>query len=316
MSQPPPPPPFGPWVSDTAKAMFEAHVRGAAAPPGGVEVLRAHYRRFNDERLAVADTLFDTRQDHTAIAGVTVDIVRPADAAKDRSPRPVLICLHGGGFMWGDGSGALLEAVPVAAVSGIEVVAVDYRMAPEHRFPAATDDVLAVYRALRADPGVSAIGLFGCSAGAVLTAQVTARLIAEGEPLPDAICMLHAAGVEMAGDSAGTMALLNGVAPAESLGGLGGLPYFDGADANDPLVFPGNHPDVLAKFPPSLLITGTRDFAASAVTVMHRRLLAAGAQAELVVFDGMWHAHHVAVELPESAETFALMSRFFASRLT
>lgn len=296
--------------------MFEAHVRGAAAPPGGVEVLRAHYRRFNDERLAVADRLFATRQEQAVIAGVGVDIVRHADASRDRSPRPVLICLHGGGFMWGDGSGALLEAVPVAAVSGIEVVAVDYRMAPEHVFPAATDDVLAVYRALRADPTVSGIGMFGCSAGAALTAQVTARLIAEGEPLPGAICMLHAAGVNVGGDSVGTMALLNGVAPAATVDGLDGLAYFNGADAKDPLVFPGNHPEVLAKFPPSLLITGTRDFAASSVSVMHRRLLAAGAEAELVVFDGMWHAHHVAVDLPESAETFALMSRFFTSRLT
>jgi acetyl esterase/lipase len=262
--------------------------------------------------LAVARRLYPTREDAATIAGVEVHTVRPLGAPSGKAgPRPVLICLHGGAFMWGEGPGALLEAVPVASVSGMEVIAIEYRMAPEHRFPAATEDVLAVYRALRADETVGSIGMFGCSAGAALTAQTTARLIADGDPLPDAIAMLHAAGLNIGGDSAATAAELNGAPEEDFAPDLAAMPYFAGTDPTDPLAFPGEHPEVLALFPPSLLISSTRDFAASSVTVMHRRLLAAGAQADLVIFDGLWHAHHVTTDQPESRETFELLARFF-----
>lgn len=62
-------------------------------------------------------------------------------------------------------------------------------------------------------------------------------------------------------------------------------------------------------------MTGTRDFAASSIATMHRRLLAAGAEAQLLHFDGMWHAFHMATALPEARETFAAMHRFFARHL-
>ena len=80
-------------------------------------------------------------------------------------------------------------------------------------------------------------------------------------------------------------------------------------------MFPGKHPAVLAQFPPSLLVSGTRDFAASSVATMHRRLLAAGADSSLILFDGMWHAHHMATTLPESRETFAAIAQHFGKYL-
>ncbi|MGQ2929890.1 MAG: alpha/beta hydrolase [Sphingopyxis sp.] len=75
------------------------------------------------------------------------------------------------------------------------------------------------------------------------------------------------------------------------------------------------HPELLAHFPPSLLISATRDFAASAVSVMHRRLLAAGVEASFVLFDGLWHAHHMDVDLPESVETYKIVAGFFRKYL-
>ena len=94
------------------------------------------------------------------------------------------------------------------------------------------------------------------------------------------------------------------------------LPYFATANLDDAMVLPGNHAEILAHFPPTMLVSGTRDFAASACSVMHRRLLASGVEAQFVLFDGMWHAHHMAVNLPESRETFALLARFFDEHLT
>jgi acetyl esterase/lipase len=72
---------------------------------------------------------------------------------------------------------------------------------------------------------------------------------------------------------------------------------------------------VLAAFPPTLVITGSRDFEMSAATYTHRRLLAAGVAAELIVWDGLGHGFFYDVDLPESRECFDSVSRFFQARL-
>ena len=301
-----------PWVSEEAQALFRTLLESPPAPSGDITVLRAHYDAFNGRHLATALEHFAVDIARGEMGGVAVDIVTPAGGAKDDR---TLICLHGGAFMWGRGAGALLEAVPVAATAGLRVIAVEYALAPEQAFPAAVDDVLAVFRALTAEMPASRIGIYGCSAGGVLTAQTIARLLADGLALPGATVMLCGTGLEMAGDSAMTAALLTGRPPETSPLNLASLPYFVDCDIGSALVFPGEHRGVLARFPPSLLVTGTRDFAASSVATMHRRLRAAGAEAELLHFDGMWHAFHMATTLPEAHETFAAMSRFFDRRL-
>lgn len=302
---------FASWVSEEAKALF---ARNTQQPPAPTDLMgaRAFYDAFNRRSLDVALGQYDVDIVEGAIGGVVVQTVTPAGGATREG---VLLCLHGGGFMWGSGAGALLEAVPVAAATGMKVVAVNYRLAPEHVHPAAVEDVLAVYNTLLAETDAMRIGIYGCSAGGMLTAQTVARLISEGSTLPGAIAMLHGTGLEMAGDSALLASALDGSDGASSVPEVKDFPYFASADLSDPLVLPGSHPEMLAQFPPSLLITGTRDFAASSVSVMHRRLLAAGAVSHFVNFDGMWHAHHMAVDLPESRETFDLIARFFDAYL-
>lgn len=301
---------FGPWVSTEARATFSA---SEPAPPShDIAVLRLHYDAFNQRQLAVARKLYAASVSEEDWGGVPVHVVTPAEGTTDHS---TLICLHGGAFMWGAGAGALLEAIPVSAVSGMRVVAVDYRLAPEYVFPAAVEDVLKIFSRLTTNQSPSSIGIYGCSAGGMLTSQVTARLIADAAELPGAIAMLHGTGLAMAGDSATTWsAFLPEEAPHEGPQ-VEDFPYFAGADLEEALALPGNHPEVLAQFPPSLLVTGTRDFAASSVSVMHRRLLAAGRTSQFVEFDGLGHAHHMATNLPESRETFSLMARFFAQHL-
>ncbi|OYU33597.1 alpha/beta hydrolase [Novosphingobium sp. PASSN1] len=302
---------FAPWVSEEAREAFKTESDAPPAPRGDIAALRAHYDAFNRRHLEAALAHYPVAIERSAVGSVTVDIISSQDGARDDR---TLICLHGGAFMWGRGAGALLEAVPVAAKLGVRVVAVEYALAPEAVFPAAVNDVVAVFDALCRELPPSRIGIYGCSAGGVLTAQTTARLLRDGKPLPGAIAMLCGTGLEMTGDSAMSAGPLNGE-PASAAPNLAALPYFSGCEARDPLVFPGNHPDVLADFPPSLLVTGTRDFAASSVATMHRRLLAARAEAELLLFDGMGHAFHMATTLPEARETFAAMSRFFGRHL-
>src|SRR5262249_46514269 len=99
----------------------------------------------------------------------------------------VLINVHGGGFYGGRGlTFGQLESIPLAAIGRIKVVTVDYREAPYYKFPAATEDTVAVYRELLKQYHPAAIGIFGSSAGGVLTAQVLATLGAQRLPRPGA----------------------------------------------------------------------------------------------------------------------------------
>ncbi|KQS02318.1 hypothetical protein ASG11_16285 [Sphingomonas sp. Leaf357] len=300
-------------MSAEAGRLFAEQVVGAVAPVGDLDATRAHYDAINRARLDVALDAFPVEIERGTLGGVPVDTVIPRGGA---TSDVALLCLHGGAFMWGAGAGALIEAVPIAAITGYTVIAVDYRLAPEHLFPAAVDDVLACYSALLETRPATAIGVYGCSAGGMLGAQLVARLIGDGTALPGALVMLHATGLELGGDSLALAATFNGVREEDIVPSLHSLPFLEATDPNDPLVFPGEHRDVLAAFPPSLLISGTRDFAAGSIATMHRRLIAAGASADLAMFDGMWHAHHVDTELPEARETFAIMARFFARHVS
>lgn len=302
---------FAPWVSEDARATFRAEANAPTAPQGDISALRAHYDAFNRRHLETALANYAVEIERSTLGGIAVDLVKPLGGSRgDRT----LICLHGGAFMWGRGAGALLEAVPVAAATGMRVIAVEYSLAPEKTFPSAVEDVVAAYEALCDEISPGRIGIYGCSAGGVLTAQIVARLLYDSKPLPGAIAMLCGTGLEMTGDSAATAGPLTGQS-ASAAPDLTALPYFSGCQRDDPQVFPGTRGDVLAGFPPSLLVTGTRDFAASSVATMHRRLLSAGATAELLYFDGMWHAFHMATTLPEARETFAAMARFFGTHL-
>lgn len=310
--------PYSRFASPQARAKFAellAETREGKGPdPADLADQRRFYQRYNDDRLREVERLYRSRVQSSRIGGVPVQVVDPEGGAKGDNAHRVLINLHGGAFMWGAGSGALVEAIPIAAVAGMRVIAVDYRLAPEHTYPAAVDDVEAVYRELLKQYRAENIGIYGCSAGGGLTAQATARLIEVGLPRPGAIGTFCGSGTVFGGDSAVLGQLAVGAAPMPATGPLR-LPYLSTAKADDPLVFPGESPQLLAKFPPTLLLAGGRDFSVSALTTMHRRLLGAGVDAELVLFDGLWHAFFVFPDLPESKEAYGLIAGFFDRRL-
>jgi acetyl esterase/lipase len=310
--------PYSAFASSEARRFFPGMLAdGSKAPPldAPIEQSRVFYDRLNSDRAARMQKLYAVQIRHESIAGVGADVVLPTQGVSAANRHRVLINLHGGGFLWGAHSGALVESIPIAALGRIKVIGVDYRQGPEHVFPAASEDVEAVYRALLKEYKPAEIGIYGCSAGGVLTGEVVARLIAHRLPVPGAIGMFCGALVGLDGDSAYVGPLLNGQAvPADPLK-LESLPYFKGADPADPLVLPGNAPAQLAKFPPTLLISGTRDFAMSSVLRSHALLSQAGVDAELHVWDGMWHSFFSDPELPESREAYGVMVRFFDRKL-
>jgi monoterpene epsilon-lactone hydrolase len=253
------------------------------------------------------------------IGGVRTDIIDPVGGIADKNKHRVLVNLHGGGFLAGGGLGGQMESVPIASLGAIQVITVDYRHAPEHTFPAASEDAEAVYRELlKRNHAPRNIGIYGCSAGGMLTAQVAARFVKRGLPLPGAIGMLGAgAVVPVRGDSAVIGHMLNGQQRVIMDDSQRLSPYFRVADLDvrDPLVSPAYSPDVLAKFPPSLLISGTRDFGLSAVVYTHAQLTKQHVNAHLHVWEGASHCSFaqpfVDPNVPETREAWDVILRFF-----
>ncbi|PXV59921.1 Acetyl esterase/lipase [Dyella jiangningensis] len=310
--------PYSPAASPEARAFFPKMLAaGSKAPPitAPIEQSRAFYDRMNSDRAHRMMAIYPVKTHRETIAGVATDVVEPAQGIAPENKDRVLINLHGGAFLWGAHSGGLVESIPIASLGRIKVISVDYRQGPEHVFPAASEDVEAVYRALLKQYPPAAIGIYGCSAGGVLTGEAVARLIDRKLPVPGAIGTFCGSLVDMDGDSAYVAPLLNGgPVPAHPLT-LGDLPYFKGASATDPLVFPGLSPALLAQFPPTLLITGTRDMAMSSVIRSQTLLSQAGVATELHVWEGMWHSFFSDPEMPESKAAYATIVRFFDQHL-
>ncbi len=310
--------PYSSAASPEARAFFPKMLAaGAKAPPitAPIEQSRAFYDHMNTDRAQRMMAIYPVKTHRETIAGVVTDVVEPAQGITPNNRERVLINLHGGAFLWGAHSGGLVESIPIASLGRIKVISVDYRQGPEHTFPAASEDVEAVYRALLKQYKPGAIGIYGCSAGGVLTGEAVARLIDRKLPVPGAIGTFCGSLVDMAGDSAYVAPLLNGAPVPDHPLQLGDLPYFKGASAADPLVFPGLSPTLLAKFPPTLLITGTRDMAMSSVIRSQTLLSQAGVATELHVWEGMWHSFFSDPDMPESRAAYETIVRFFDHHL-
>lgn len=250
----------------------------------------------------------------TTLAGVATKVVIPKHAAAHKHDR-VLICLHGGGFT--SDSGSALEGTTIAALTGIKVIAVEYRLAPQYPFPAAVEDAVAVYRHALKQYAPKRIGVYGTSAGAVLTAQMTVASRKAGLPLP-AVLGFFSGYVDLAryGDSRflyGTNGFTNFSSMLPALKGLGMVPYVGGHDRQDPLLSP-MYAD-LKGFPPTLCVTSTRDHCLSGTVDFHRALLRAGVDARLMVFDAMPHAFWYLFDLPESREALEAQASFLDRHL-
>lgn len=247
-----------------------------------------------------------------SIAGVDTEIFTPSTGIPFEKKHSVLINLHGGGFYTGSRTASHMESLPIACLTKTQVVSIDYRMAPDYQFPSATDDVVSVYQELLTQYDVASIGIFGCSAGALLTAQVVARLIHERIPCPAAIIMsCGAAYYWLAGDSGRIMPYLDRVPFTPSAEN----PYLEGLDSLDATAFPGNDSKTLSHFPPSLLISSSLDFALSSVIHTHSQLSRLGVPASLHCWEGMRHAFLYNSNLAQSREAYQVMAEFFAQHL-
>jgi len=281
--------------------------------PEDLATRRKHTDEWRVKQSAEARRLFPVNVESTTIAGVPADIITPLETpASNRSL--VLINLHGGGF--NSDSGSQIEGVPIANLAKIKVVSVYYRLAPEYPFPAAVEDVVAVYKDLLKTYQPRNIGIFGTSAGGILTAEVAVRLKQLKLPLPSALGLFSLLTDYSRPADSQQLFTLNGfpgaLHPQDPNRPIGDE-YAANTDRKDPVLSP-IFAD-LKGMPPSLLVSSTRDLLLSDTALFHRALLRAGVDARLVVFEALPHAFWYHFELPETMETLELMAKFFTEKL-
>lgn len=281
--------------------------------PESLEERRKRTDIWRAQDSAEARKYYPVNVEETTTAGVRTDIITPLSMPEENRGR-VLINLHGGGF--NSDSGSLIEGVPIANLAKITVVSVYYRLAPENPFPAAVDDVVAVYKELLKTYKPKSIGIFGTSAGAILTTEVTVRLKQLALPLPGALGIFSGlADFSRVGDSR-QLFTLNGFPGQMQPVDPNHLPddqYVGKADRKDPVLSP-LYAD-LHGMPPSLLVTSTRDILLSDTTTLHRALLRTGNDAQLIVFEALPHAFWYHFQFPETREALELMAKFFDNKV-
>ena len=245
---------------------------------------------------------------------VPVEIFNPKAGIATQNQGRVLINLHGGGFEAGSRTSSHMESIPVAALGKIQVISVDYRMAPEYRFPAATEDVVAVYQALLQDYPAQNIGIYGASSGAHLAAQTLVWLQQNKLPRPAAVGLIAEGATPMAGDSVAFIgALLKEHWDLHTA--LQSMQYLEDADLQSPQVTPALSDTLMSKFPPSLLLSSTRDFMMSSVVATHAQLVRLGVPADLHIWEGLDHTFHYNPDLPESEALHQVLIQFFSKHL-
>ncbi len=312
-------------LSPQAQALLRANA-AAGDPTHGLTLPLAQMRAANAARLQKTTQqlrrMYPVKVDNKTLGGVPVTLITPLPGPADgKTPADrklladregrLLINVHGGAFFLGQG--AITEAIPIAAKTGIPVLAIDYRLAPETPFPGAVDDTIAVYRELLKTYNPRHLALYGSSAGAVLSAQAAVRARQLGLPLPAALGFFSGTvDFARAGDSEAFFTI-GGLGPLVTPVAIQARGYLADNNLSDPVLSPA-YADVKG-FPPVLLMCGTRDFFLSGTTNFHRQLLRAGVAAQLVVFDGMPHVHWDDPDLPESQEALDIQARFLAEHV-
>lgn len=245
--------------------------------------------------------------DLDGVPGVWVQTPEPVRKGK------VLLYLHGGGYMIGSAQTDLALPLQLGPGAGIEVLSVDYRLAPEHPYPAALDDALTAYRwLLKSGYRGRDIGVFGDSAGGGLALSLALAVRDAKLPLPAAL-VLFSPMTDMtgSGDTHDTMRRFDPILTSDATDRWS--LYFGDHDPRDPLISPV-HAD-LRDLPPMLVQTGTREVLLSDSVRFARRAREAGVDVTLDLWEGMWHVFPATPGIPEGKQAAAEAAEYLRERV-
>lgn len=264
----------------------------------------AHYAAAVKERSQSGSAEVET----TRIGSATVHVAMPSDPSGDG----VYLDLHGGAFVFGSGAACREGARSQAIAHGMCCYGIDYRTPPDHPFPAALDDCLAVYEHAVATYGAHRVVIGGRSAGGNLALATVLRAHDEGMAMPAALVLLSPeVDLTESGDSFQVNRTVDVILPNSLMSA--NLLYADGADLSHPYLSPlfGGFFD---DFPTTFIQSGTRDLFLSNAVRLHRSLRRAGLAAELHVFEAMPHGGFGGT--PEDAELMDEVVRFVRDALS
>jgi len=310
-------------VPDTVSPQMQRLIAGPLSPTWNVfPKTAAEWKAQVDAGAAAAMAAMPALRDQlgvkvepVTIGGVKAHMVTPRSILPENRNR-LLVHVHGGCYVSFPGESGTTEAILMAGFGHFKIISVDYRMPPDHPYPAALDDAMAAWKAAvkMADPKNMAI--FGSSAGGALTLSMILRAKQDHLPLPAAIAPgTPMADLTNAGDTFHTNAMLDNVlvAPDASCDKRAAL-YANGHDLKDPMLSPiyGD----MNGFPPAILTSGTRDLLLSNTVRVHRKLRQAGVEAILQVYEGQSHGQYMRdASAPETKEAFEEIAHFFDKHL-
>jgi acetyl esterase/lipase len=287
--------------------------------PETTEQLEAMIRAADEQTAAAARKMaqaLSVKVQHDTIAGVNVYHVTPPEIAPEHKSH-LFFHVHGGAYILNGGEAGTFEAVLIASHLKMPVVSIDYRMPPKHPAPAAMEDVVTVWKELLSKRSAALMAMGGTSGGAGLTMTSVQRFQELGLALPQAL-LLGTPGAD-AGKVGDTRYINDGI--DTSLVTWDGIVeqalrmYATNYDLTHPYVSPvyGD----FEGFPPSYLISGTRDLMLSDTVRVHRKLRRAGVDADLHVYEGQSHADYLKfMSVPESFEHFAELNAFLLKHLS
>jgi len=295
-------------MQDSIDALRDRQKASASQAPPTLEERRAAFAPAGDRLHPVPD---DVRVREVTAGGVPAHWLAAPGADTGR----VLLFLHGGGYELGSLRSDGELAARLGRASGMRVLFPEYHLAPEHPFPAAIDDVLAAWRWLRTDQGLSArsIAVAGDSAGGGLTVALLVATRDAGEALPAAAALmsptvdLTSSGASMTEradqDPFSTPAMLRQFASE----------YLAGADPKTPLASPLFAS--LSGLPPLLIQVGTADLLLSDSERLATAAAEAGVDVILEIGEGLPHVYQILLGTPEAAEATEQIGKFLRARV-
>lgn len=244
----------------------------------------------------------------THIAGVEVYQLTPSTIAKENKNN-LFLHIHGGAWLFGGGDSLLREAALTAHKLQMSVISINYRKAPAHPAPAALNDIITVWDTLIQQRQADSIMMGGTSAGGNLTAAATLRMQDLNMPTPGAL-FIGTPSVDLV-ETLDSRHINDGVDGI--LGSWNGIPeasvaqYIANLDPKSPYLSPiyGE----FSAFPPTILVSGTRDLLLSDTVLLHRAIRDAGSEADLHIYEGHSHGFYI-IPGKDRTNFYGEMNRF------
>ena len=245
--------------------------------------------------------------DTILIGGIRAIDIKPRNYKKSDK---VVFYIHGGAYVVLHADVTLASILPLAEITGLRIVAIDYTLAPEAKFGQITDEVLQFYKGLLLEYDAKNIAVYGDSAGGGLAAASILKMRDQDVELPAVLVLWSPwTDIDKIGDTYFTLADNDPNLVSRDLLENAALAYAPKSEFKNPYVSPV-YGDFTKNFPPTLIQVGSKEIFLSNAIRMYRKLDNANKKVKLDVYEGMWHVWQGHYLLPESKKAVENTKKF------